>query len=251
MATECEITMAVEQAPIRMFDLAKRKHGITRKVLNLETGIAISTLRSYEEGTSMPVSALVKMARVIPNELLSLMLDVGGKVIADAEPDPADTSIHQMQTGVFFNTSGTTSGADVSGNTFDYITQDAIRFHRAILECNVSHNICKGYNSSASTSFAAINIINTSGLGNAITRSVIQGNTGPVPPAGTFMRVATGATVNRSDEHTSELQSLMRNLLSRLLLDKKNKLADTQNRRIHDLTNHTSPPYQPYTRLKT
>src|SRR3546814_2963181 len=91
MATECEITMAVEQAQIRMFDLAKRKHGITRKVLNLETGIAISTLRSYEEGTSMPVSALVKMARVIPNELLSLMLDVGGKVIADAEPDPADT----------------------------------------------------------------------------------------------------------------------------------------------------------------
>src|SRR3546814_1922808 len=79
MATECEITMAVEQAQIRMFDLAKRKHGITRKVLNLETGIAISTLRSYEEGTSMPVSALVKMARVIPNELLSLMLDVGGR----------------------------------------------------------------------------------------------------------------------------------------------------------------------------
>src|SRR3546814_13654829 len=86
-----------------------------------------------------------------------------------------------MQTGVFLNTSGTTSGADVSGNTFDYITQDAIRFHRAILECNVSHNICKGYNPSASASFAAINIINTSGLGNAITRSVIQGNTGPVP----------------------------------------------------------------------
>src|SRR3546814_4399671 len=38
----------------------------------------------------MPVSALVKMARVIPNELLSLMLDVGGKVIADAEPDETD-----------------------------------------------------------------------------------------------------------------------------------------------------------------
>src|SRR3546814_6633147 len=85
-----------------------------------------------------------------------------------------------MQTGVFFNTSGTTSGADVSGNTFDYITQDAIRFHRAILERTVSPNICKGYNSSASASFAAINIINTSGLG------------------------------NRSEEHTSELQSLLR-----------------------------------------
>src|SRR3546814_13566466 len=38
------------------------------------------------------------------------------------------------------------------------------------------------------------NIIALSGLGNAIARSVIQGNTGPVPPAGTFMRVGTGAT---------------------------------------------------------
>src|SRR3546814_19062091 len=122
MATECEITMAVEQAQIRMFDLAKRKHGITRKVLNLETGIAISTLRSYEKGTYMPVSALVKMARVIPNELLNLMLDVVGKVIADAEPDTADTSIHQMQTGVFYNTSDTPTGAHVSVYTFDSIT---------------------------------------------------------------------------------------------------------------------------------
>src|SRR3546814_21139626 len=115
MATECEITMAVEQAQIRMFDLAKRKHGITRKVLNLETGIAISTLRSYEEGTSMPVYALVKMARVIPNALLSLLLDVGRKVIADAEPDPADTSLHQTQTGMLFHTSGITSCADRNG----------------------------------------------------------------------------------------------------------------------------------------
>src|SRR3546814_4572931 len=103
--------------------------------------------------------------------------------------------------------------SDVCSSDLDYITQDAIRFHRAILECNVSHNICKGYNSSASASFAAFNIINTSGLGIAITRSVIQGNTGPVPPAGTFMSVATGANVNsRPVEHTSELQSLMRSM---------------------------------------
>src|SRR3546814_18470770 len=79
------------------------------------------------------------------------------------EPDPADTSIHQMQTGVFFNTSGTTSGADVSGNTFDYITQDAIRFHRAILECNFSQNICTSYNSHTSASFTAINYIHNTG----------------------------------------------------------------------------------------
>src|SRR3546814_13328803 len=129
------------------------------------------------------------MGRVIPNELLSLMLDVGGKVIADAEPDPADTSIHQMQTGVFFNTSGTTSGADVSGNTFDYIPQDAIRFHRAILECNVSHNICKGYNSSASASFAALTIIHPSGLVPAITRRVSPCNTAPLSPQATNNRV--------------------------------------------------------------
>src|SRR3546814_18323140 len=102
MATECEITMEVEQAQIRMFDLAKRKHGITSKVLNLETGIAISPLRSYEEGTSMPVSALVKKARVIPNELLRLMLDVGGTVIDAEGPDPDATSIHHSQPGMFF-----------------------------------------------------------------------------------------------------------------------------------------------------
>src|SRR3546814_19177045 len=99
MATECEITMAVEQAQIRMFDLDKRKHGITRKVLNLETGIAISTLRSYEEGTSMPASASVTRARVIPNALLSILRDVGGKVLDDAEPDQAHPSIHQMKQG--------------------------------------------------------------------------------------------------------------------------------------------------------
>src|SRR3546814_2900977 len=150
----------------------------------------------------MPFRAHVKMARVIPNELLSLILDVVGKFIADAEPDPADTSIHQMQTGVFFNTSGTTSGADVSGNTFDYITQDAIRFHRAILEFNVSHNICKGYNSSASASFDALHIINTSGLGHASTRSGIQGNTGPVPPTGTFLDVANGDQSKRFLDNT-------------------------------------------------
>src|SRR3546814_16184064 len=98
MATECEITMAVEQAQIRMFDLAKRKHGITRKVINLETGIANSTLRSYEEGTSMPVSAPVKMARVIPNALLSLQLVVCGRVFQDAAPTPAYTPLPQMHT---------------------------------------------------------------------------------------------------------------------------------------------------------
>src|SRR3546814_14465134 len=54
--------------------------------------------RSTRHDTSVPfapfcrfaVAALVKMARVSPNELRSLMLDVGGKVIADAEPDETD-----------------------------------------------------------------------------------------------------------------------------------------------------------------
>jgi hypothetical protein len=90
MARDCDISHAVEMAQTLMLDLAERKHGITRKALHLATGIPISTLKSYEEGTAMPVTAFVKMAAVIPNELLSLMLEPGEKAIADAEPDETD-----------------------------------------------------------------------------------------------------------------------------------------------------------------
>lgn len=89
---ECEITQAVDMAQMHMFDLAYRKHGFSRKVLHLETDIPLTTLKSYEEGTSMPVAALVKIAGVpgFPNELLSLVFEPAGKTLGDAEPDETD-----------------------------------------------------------------------------------------------------------------------------------------------------------------
>lgn len=86
----CEISQAVEAGQLAMFRLAERDHGLTLKILSLDTGIPFGTLRSYSQGTAMPVSALVKLSRAIPNELTSLMLDPGGKVLADAEPEESD-----------------------------------------------------------------------------------------------------------------------------------------------------------------
>lgn len=89
---ECEISQAVDMAQMHMFDLAYRKHGFTRKILASHMEVSISTVRSWEEGASMPVHGFVKLARVpkFPNELLSLMVEPAGRVIADAEEDESD-----------------------------------------------------------------------------------------------------------------------------------------------------------------
>lgn len=89
-ARTCEITQAVEAGQLAMFRLAERDHGLSLKILALDTGIPFGTLRSYAQGATMPVTALVKLSKVIPNELTSLMLDPGGKVLADAEPEETD-----------------------------------------------------------------------------------------------------------------------------------------------------------------
>ncbi len=89
---ECEITQATDMAQMHMFDLAYRKHGFTRKIVHLETGLPLSTIKSYEEGTSMPIAAFNKIAGIkdFPNELLSLVLEPGGKTLCDAEADETD-----------------------------------------------------------------------------------------------------------------------------------------------------------------
>jgi hypothetical protein len=89
----CEISAAVTTGQVRMFDLAARKYGFTRKVLHLETGISEGTLRCWIAGTSMmPLDGFVKLAAIngFPNELLSLVLDPAGRAIVDADPDETD-----------------------------------------------------------------------------------------------------------------------------------------------------------------
>lgn len=87
-----EISQAVNAAQVRMFDLAYRKHGFSQKILHLETGIPLSTLKSWEKGTSMPIEGVVIIASVkgFPNELLSLLFDPASKTVCDAEPDETD-----------------------------------------------------------------------------------------------------------------------------------------------------------------
>lgn len=89
---DCDMSQAVTMAQMHMLDLADRKFGFTRKVLSLETGIPSTTLKSYEEGTAMPLTAFVRIAAVkgFPNELLALVLDLSGKAIADAEAEETD-----------------------------------------------------------------------------------------------------------------------------------------------------------------
>ena len=92
----CEIAQAVEAGQRAMFEAAAREYGLTLNVLAAETGISLSTLRCYAPSnrttpaSAMPIAVMLKLARVIPNHLVSLMLEPGGKAIADAEADETD-----------------------------------------------------------------------------------------------------------------------------------------------------------------
>lgn len=74
-------------AQARIFRLAERDHDLSLKRLSLDSGIKYETLRSYAgnkgEPSMMPVSAMCKLVGVIPDELLSQLLDPVGKHIAD------------------------------------------------------------------------------------------------------------------------------------------------------------------------
>ena len=68
----------------RIFRLAQRG-GLTLKAISLDSGIPYSTLRSYAgnngETAEMPVSALSKLAGIVPDELLSLLLPDGRAIV--------------------------------------------------------------------------------------------------------------------------------------------------------------------------
>lgn len=87
-----EISQSVNAAQMRMFDLAYRKHGFSRKILHLETGIPLSTLKSWEGGISMPIegAVLIAGAKGFPNELLSLLFEPAGKTVSDSDQDETD-----------------------------------------------------------------------------------------------------------------------------------------------------------------
>jgi hypothetical protein len=84
---------AVKSAQVRMFDLAKNKHGFSLKVLHLETDIPMDTLRDWITGKSgMPLAGFVALSAIkeFPNELLSLPFEAAGRSVCDAEPEETD-----------------------------------------------------------------------------------------------------------------------------------------------------------------
>lgn len=84
------IPLKVKAAQKAMFDLAESRHGLTRKILHLETGIPISNLRDWHNGAAMPVYGLALLAKIIPDYLTSLLLEPAGKGITTPEEGDGD-----------------------------------------------------------------------------------------------------------------------------------------------------------------
>jgi hypothetical protein len=73
-----------------VFRLAEFDHGLTRKVIADKSGLNYDTLGTYARGQSpLPVPALVRLCDVLPDHLLSRLLDPAGRCITkneDADP---------------------------------------------------------------------------------------------------------------------------------------------------------------------
>lgn len=87
MTADNDIARRSVAAQSHMFRLAERDHGLTRKVLHLETGIPVSTLKAWANDTAMPVYGLAILAKVVPDYLTSLVVEAAGKCISTPEAD--------------------------------------------------------------------------------------------------------------------------------------------------------------------
>jgi hypothetical protein len=90
MADDIEITRNVLTAQERMFRLAERDYGLTRKAISLETGISRDTLTSWMRGVQMPLAAFVRLSKCIPDELTSLCLEAADKHVGTNAPGDGD-----------------------------------------------------------------------------------------------------------------------------------------------------------------
>ena len=78
----------------RMLRLAERDYALTLKVLEVETGVPSVTLRTYKRDTMMPLATFVRLCRVIPDELTSLIMDLADKAVCS--PDSGDGDIDEL-----------------------------------------------------------------------------------------------------------------------------------------------------------
>lgn len=69
-----------------VFRLALRDHGLTLTAIHLDSGLSYSTVQGYASGqTLMSIASLFKLVCVVPNELLSLLLPEGQRIVTVPE----------------------------------------------------------------------------------------------------------------------------------------------------------------------
>ena len=98
MAADDRISLLAKAAQNRLFRLAERDCGLHLKTISLDSGIPYSNLRGYASGdTIMPITAMMKLAGVVPDELLShLMRPVGRCVVAEKEDDSPESCLSRI-----------------------------------------------------------------------------------------------------------------------------------------------------------
>jgi hypothetical protein len=82
MRLEPKIIQRTKDAQQRVFRLAERDYGLTRKAISLDAGIDYDSVCNYAKGeTQMPVAVLFALIGVVPDELLSLLLPEGRSIV--------------------------------------------------------------------------------------------------------------------------------------------------------------------------
>lgn len=94
MADRCAFSENVLARQCDMFRIAKRDHGLTDKVLAAETGFKLDTITTWTKGTAMPAYALVKLCRIMPDHLTSMMFEPADKYVGTIAP--GDGSLDEL-----------------------------------------------------------------------------------------------------------------------------------------------------------
>jgi hypothetical protein len=98
--TKHDVTGAQEA----MLRIAKRDHGLSSERIALETGIPLATVKSWKRTQAtvvMSLSDFVAVARIIPNELLSLIIEPAGKHIASNGDGHSDLDALALEAAEF------------------------------------------------------------------------------------------------------------------------------------------------------
>jgi hypothetical protein len=91
MADVSRLAQDVVARQIAMFASFVGERGHTnRKALSAASGIPVSTLKSYADGTAMPLHAVLAIADHLPGAAINMLFEPAGKRLCDAEQQAAN-----------------------------------------------------------------------------------------------------------------------------------------------------------------